>query len=131
MITGSCHCKKLKWTFQSTLESVTACNCTVCSRYGSLWAYGYENVDIQTSGESEKYQRGSKQISFHFCSTCACIAFWRANVLDQEGKRRIAVNIRLADEPQQCSHLAIDHFDGLDEFVDLPRDGKCVKDLWF
>ena len=27
--------------------------------------------------------------------------------------------------------LPIDHFDGLDKFDDLPRDGRCVADLWF
>lgn len=29
------------------------------------------------------------------------------------------------------SHLLIDHFDGLDKFDDLPRDGRCIKDMWF
>jgi hypothetical protein len=29
------------------------------------------------------------------------------------------------------SHLPIDHFDGLDTFDDLPRDGRCVADMWF
>jgi hypothetical protein len=27
--------------------------------------------------------------------------------------------------------VPIDHFDGLDKFEDLPRDGKCVADVWF
>jgi hypothetical protein len=27
--------------------------------------------------------------------------------------------------------LPIDHFDGLNTFDDLPRDGRCVRDLWF
>jgi hypothetical protein len=27
--------------------------------------------------------------------------------------------------------IPIDHFDGLDTFDDLPRDGRCVKDYWF
>jgi hypothetical protein len=27
--------------------------------------------------------------------------------------------------------LLIYHFDGLDKFDDLPRDGRCVKDMWF
>ena len=29
------------------------------------------------------------------------------------------------------AHILIDHFDGLDTFDDLPRDGKCVSDYWF
>ena len=35
--------------------------------------------------------------------------------LDQEGRRRMAVNIRLAP-PEAVADLRIDHFDGLDTF---------------
>ena len=31
----------------------------------------------------------------------------------------------------ETSALPIDHFDGLDTFDDLPRDGRCVADYWF
>ena len=47
-----------------------------------------------------------------------------------DGRRRMAVNLRLA-EPHAVVELPIDHFDGLDAFDDLPRDGRCVRDLWF
>jgi hypothetical protein len=49
---------------------------------------------------------------------------------DEDGRRRIAVNLRLA-EPQAVAAIVIDHFDGLDTFDDLPRDGRCVRDYWF
>ena len=65
----------------------------------------------------------------HFCPSCGCVAFWRGIQLDKEGRRRIAVNVRLTD-PESVAHLPIDHFDGLDTFDDLPRDGRCVKDYW-
>lgn len=42
----------------------------------------------------------------------------------------MAVNIRHAD-PEFVQNLAIDHFDGLDAFEDLPSKGRCVRDLWF
>jgi hypothetical protein len=48
----------------------------------------------------------------------------------QKGRRRIAVNLRLA-EPQAVATIPIDHFDGLDTFEDLPRDGRCVADYSF
>ena len=44
--------------------------------------------------------------------------------------RRIAVNLRLT-EPEPIARIPIDHFDGLGRFEDLPRDGRCVADLWF
>jgi hypothetical protein len=42
----------------------------------------------------------------------------------------MAVNVRLAP-PDSVQDLAIDHFDGLDSFEDLPSTGRCVRDLWF
>ena len=39
---------------------------------------------------------------------------------------RIAVNLRLS-ETTAVAHTPIDHFDGLETFDDLPRDGKCVS----
>ena len=41
-----------------------------------------------------------------------------------------AVNLRLA-EPEVVAPIPIDHFDGLEKFEDLPRDGRCVSDYWF
>ena len=34
-------------------------------------------------------------------------------------------------EPAVVARIPIDHFDGLDTFDDLPRDGRCVADYWF
>jgi len=129
MINGSCHCGAVKWQFEGTPESATACNCTACRRYGVLWIYDYENEGIQVSGQTTAYIRG-ESLGFHFCPRCGCVAYWRSLTPNQEGRRRIAVNIRLA-EPDAVAHLPIDHFDGLDTFEDLPRDGRCVSDLWF
>ena len=129
MIQGSCHCGAVQWRLQSLLESATACNCTVCRRYGVLWAYDFENEGIHVTGETKAYVRG-KSIGFHFCPECGCVAYWRSLQPDTEGRRRIAVNLRLT-EPELIANLPIDHFDGLEKWEDLPRDGRCIKDLWF
>ena len=129
MIHGSCHCQAVQWRFEGMPESATACNCTVCRRYGVLWIYDYEGERIHVTGPTKAYIRG-EAIEFHFCPNCGCVAFWRGINTGKDGRRRIAVNIRLA-EPQVVEHLLIDHFDGFDKFDDLPRDGRCVKDYWF
>jgi hypothetical protein len=110
-------------------ESVTACNCTVCRRYGVLWAYDFEDEGIHVSGPTHAYVRG-ESIEFHFCPVCGCVAYWRSREPGNEGRRRIAVNLRLT-EPEAVAHIPVDHFDGLDSFEDLPRDGRCVADYWF
>ncbi len=56
--------------------------------------------------------------------------YWRGLNLDEQGYRRIAVNLRLAD-PDTVAEIVIDHFDGLESFDDIGRDGRCVKDMWF
>lgn len=89
----------------------------------------YEGEGIKVSGKTQPYVRG-KAIEFHFCRICGCVAFWRAQQKDPEGRRRIAVNLRLA-EPEAVAQIPIDHFDGLNAFEDLPRDGRCVADYWF
>lgn len=110
-------------------ESATACNCTVCRRYGVLWIYGYEGHGVDVSGETKAYIRG-EAISFHFCPNCGCVTHWRGLKAEEDGRRRLAVNLRLT-EPGPVANIPIDHFDGLDKFEDLPRDGRCVGDHWF
>lgn len=129
MIKGSCHCESVHWSFEGQPDGATACNCTVCRRYGTLWAYDYLDEGIKVSGSTRAYARG-EAIEFHFCPTCGCVAYWLAQRKDDGGRRRIAVNLRLA-EPAAVAKIPIDHFDGLESFADLPRDGRCVADYWF
>ena len=84
-------------------------------------------------GPVASYTRAEKvdpALEILFCPTCACVLSWRGLRLDEDQRRRMAVNIRLAP-PEAVAHLPIDHFDGLDSFDDLPSDGRCVRDLWF
>lgn len=129
MLEGACHCGKVGWRFEGVPESATACNCTVCRRYGVLWAYGYVDEAIHVSGETRAYVCGDA-IEFHFCPDCGSVAFWRGQRLNADGKRRIAVNLRLA-EPEDVGDIVLEHFDGLHTFEDLGQDGRRVKDLWF
>ena len=131
MIEGSCLCGAVHWRFEGQPESATACNCTACRRYGVLWAYGYEGEGITVSGATRAYSSQPKpSLGFHFCETCGCVAYWRAVFVGQDGRRRIAVSLRLA-EPDAVADVPIEHFDGLNTFKDLGRDGRCVRDYWF
>lgn len=129
MLTGSCHCGAVQWQFDAPVESATACNCTVCRRYGVLWIYDHENEGVRVQGETKAYIRG-RAVEFHFCPNCGCVTHWRGMNKEVTGQRRMAVNVRLS-EPETVAHLLIDHFDGLNTFDDLPRDGRCVRDYWF
>jgi hypothetical protein len=39
MIESSCHCGAVKLEIAVAPETVTECNCSICRRYGVLWAY--------------------------------------------------------------------------------------------
>jgi len=129
MIQGSCLCGAAQWRFDGTPPDATICNCTACRRYGVLWAYDYEGERITVSGPAVAYARG-KALSFNFCPACGCLVFWRGLRTDDAGRRRIAVNVRLA-EPDAVAAIPIRRFEGLDTFEDLPLDGRCVADYWF
>lgn len=132
MLTGSCHCGGARWTLRGDPGSITACNCTLCRRYGALWAYDYEGGRIALHGATASYRRPAKadpSLEMLFCPTCACVLAWRGLRPEPDGRRRMAVNLRLAP-PDEVAGLPIDHFDGLDTFEDLPPSGRCVRDLW-
>lgn len=133
LLAGSCHCGDVGWTLVDDPGPITACNCTLCRRHGALWAYDYENGRIRILGRTAVYTwRGLTRpaLEYRFCPTCAAVVRWRNLQLEPDGRRRMAVNVRLAP-PEAVAHLPIDHFDGLDTFDDLPRDGRCVRDMWF
>lgn len=133
MLTGTCHCRATHWTLEGDPGPVTACNCTLCRRYGALWAYDYVDERIRVSGPTASYRRAGKDtpsLEVLFCPTCACVLAWRGLRASDSGRIRIAVNVRLAP-PEAVADLPVDHFDGLDSFDDLPRDGRCVRDMWF
>ena len=130
MLKGDCHCGAVEVQVPRKPRWLTSCNCSLCRRYGTLWAYDYEDEAIRVSGPTSVYARGP-HVGFHFCPRCGCVAYWRGLEPHEDGRRRIAVNLRLAADPAAVAAVPIDHFDGFDTFEDLPRDGRCVKDYWF
>ena len=130
MIQGACHCGAVRWRIDAVPVSATACNCTACRRYGGLWAYGFEGEGSGVDGPTTAYVRGDS-LGFHFCAVCGCVAYWRSLAPHGDGRRRIAVNLRLTTEPDAVAHVPIRRFDGLGAFEALPSDGRCVADLWF
>jgi hypothetical protein len=130
MIEGSCHCGAVRWNLEALPDQATACNCTICRRYGALWAYGFQNEDIRISGETRTYAWNGRHLGFHFCGNCGCVAAWWAIEPGADGRRYGGVNLRLA-EPDAVAAIPIRHHDGFDTRKDLPRSGHSVADMWF
>lgn len=116
IITGSCRCGAVR--FEITRPGhVTSCNCSACRRYAALWAYAPPAVGrvIAAPGATRAYSYGDKTLAFHACATCGVTTHW-ASLSDD----KIAVNMRLADDPGVLDTIRVRHFDGADswEFLD-------------
>jgi hypothetical protein len=133
LLKGTCHCGAAGWTLDQTPEAATTCNCTICRRYGVIWAYGYIGHNIQTTGQTNTYRRsasGDGDIDFHFCATCGCVTHYVATTTNEDSRYWTAVNLRMSD-PVPINDIPINHFEGHESFKDLPRDGKAIRDVWF
>jgi hypothetical protein len=130
---GSCHCGSVRWTFKGAITDATICNCSACRRYGGLWAYDFDGHGIQVDDPDSvlsSYAWGSRSLTFNFCRVCGNVVSWRGTRAEEDGRTRVAVNLRLA-EPGAVAHIPLQRFDGRDSFEDLPRDGRCVADVIF
>ena len=73
MIVSSCHCGTVKLEILSAPEEVTDCNCSICRRYGVLWAY-YAPAHVRiiaTEGATEGYLWATSPLSSTVARTAA------------------------------------------------------------
>ena len=54
MVEATCHCGAVKLQIATAPDTVKDCNCSICHRYGVLWAY-YTLDAVQVSGATETY----------------------------------------------------------------------------
>ncbi len=114
MIDGSCHCGAARFQAASAPEEVTDCNCSICRRYGALWAYYRgSSVTLADAGATEAYIPG-EQNEFHRCRTCGCVTYW---VLRDGSNARVGVNARLFD-PAVLTDVRVCHLDGADTWAE-------------
>ena len=95
-VESSCHCGAIRIEVEAAPETVTDCNCSICRRYGVLWAYyPLKQVRIVSgSGATDIYMWDDRSIEFHRCKTCGCVTHW-APV--DPAVDRMGVNARLMD----------------------------------
>jgi hypothetical protein len=112
MIEASCHCGTVKLEILSAPEKVTDCNCSICRRYGVLWAY-YAPAHVRIiagEGATTGYLWGDKSIAFHRCRNCGCVTHWAAVGRPAD---RMGVNARLM-APEVLAAARRRHLDGAD-----------------
>ena len=97
MIEASCHCGAVRIEVEVPPAQLTACNCSLCRRLGTLWAYHRpDQVRItQGAGTTVPYIQGDRTLAVHHCPTCGCVTHRES--VDKESVDRMAVNAK-ADE---------------------------------
>ncbi len=110
MIKASCHCGAVQVEIDSLPGDVNSCNCSICRRYGALWAY-YQRRQVRFSTENdvtERYSWGDRDLEFHRCRVCGCVIYWKAVDPTYE---RMGINARLFP-PEVLAGILVRHGDG-------------------
>jgi hypothetical protein len=92
-------------------RTLTRCNCSICRRYGALWAYYAANsVSIEApKGGLSGYSWKRKIRTYYRCRTCGCVTHYRYRKKRRNGT--VAVNaVNFA--PSALVGARIRHLDG-------------------
>lgn len=118
---GSCHCGAVRIELAHAPKTVTQCNCSVCRRYGSLWAYyNRETARIAFApGAVTAYSWGDRELEFYHCNRCGCLTHYES--VQKRPESRIAVNSRMLD-PADVAGVPVRYFDGAEtwKYFDKP-----------
>ncbi len=108
---GSCHCGKIAFEVEGQPESVLACNCSMCSRKGSLlWFVARDKLRLLTPEENANtYLFNKHAIRHRFCPTCGIHPYGEGT--DPSGKSMAAINVRCL-EGVDLAAIPVQHFNG-------------------
>lgn len=108
---GSCHCGQVAFDVEGEIQDVLACNCSICSRKGSLlWFVPREKLQLRTPEENLATYTFNKHVIQHrFCPRCGIHPFGEGK--DPQGNGVAAVNVRCLEGVDPES-FPVKHFDG-------------------
>lgn len=108
---GSCHCGAGAFEVEGEIDSGLACNCSICSRRGSLlWFAPRERLRLKTPESALATYTFNKHVIQHrFCPTCGIHPFGEGT--DPKGRAMVAVNLRCLPE-LDLSQVPVHHYDG-------------------
>jgi len=110
-LSGACHCGAVQFELAHEPGSLTECNCSICRRYGALWAY-YTRATARVlypPGAVTYYSWNDKEIEFCHCNHCGCMTHYES--MEKQADSRIAVNTRMLEE-SELTGVPLKYFDG-------------------
>ncbi len=108
---GGCHCGQVRYQVELELGEAITCNCSICSKTGSMLTFVPAAQFKLLSGEAHltDYLFNKQAIHHLFCDTCGIRSFARGDMPD--GAPMVAVNVRCLDDVD-LGALKTKHVDG-------------------
>ncbi len=108
--TGGCHCGKVRFRAEAAIDSVVACNCSMCGRAGTLLVFvPVADFTLLSGADDLQSYKFNKHIIDHvFCKTCGVKSFAKGE--SPQGEMR-ALNVRCLDDVD-IETFKVQHFDG-------------------
>ena len=108
---GSCHCGQVAFEVEGEIDSALSCNCSICSRRGSLlWFVPRDDLTLLGPEDAASTYTFNEQVIKHnFCPTCGIHPYGEG--VDPKGNRVAAINLRCI-EGVDLAAIPVHHFDG-------------------
>ena len=108
---GSCHCGKVAFEVEGTVDSALACNCSICRRKGSLlWFTARDKFRLLTpESDAATYTFNKHVIQHRFCRVCGIHPYGEGK--DPKGNAMAAINLRCLEDFDLDS-VPVTTFDG-------------------
>ena len=108
---GSCHCGRVAFDVEGSIDSVLSCNCSMCGRKGALlWFVPRDALKLRTPDDNAASYTFNKHLIKHrFCPTCGIHPYGEGT--DQKGNPMAAINARVLDGVDLAA-LKVTEYDG-------------------
>jgi hypothetical protein len=108
---GGCHCGRIAFEVEGTIDGALSCNCSICQRKGSLlWFVPRNRLRLLTpEANASTYTFNKHAIKHRFCGTCGIHPYGEGT--DPKGAHMAAVNLRCLEGIDLAS-IPVQHFDG-------------------
>ena len=106
---GGCHCGRVRFRVTASLDRVSECNCSMCTKKGFLHLIvAPEQFELVSGADVlTTYEFNTKVAKHRFCRLCGVHAFYTP----RSDPDKIDVNVRCLDGVD-LSSLAVSPFDG-------------------
>jgi hypothetical protein len=106
---GSCHCGRVAFDVEGEIDSVLACNCSMCARKGSLlWFVPRDALQLRTPDSNASTYTFNKHVIQHrFCPVCGIHPYGEGK--DRQGNPTAAINARCLEDVDLSKVKVIDY----------------------